>query len=45
MRKMDSEYPEYGLAWHKGYGTPQHRAALAQWGICSIHRKSLNIEA
>jgi ribonuclease HII len=44
MRKMDSEYPEYGLARHKGYGTPQHRAALAHWGMCSIHRKSFNIK-
>jgi len=44
MRELDLEYPEYGFARHKGYGTPQHRAALAQWGMCSIHRKSFAIK-
>jgi len=44
MREFDGEYPGYGFARHKGYGTPQHRAALAQWGMCSIHRKSFNIK-
>ena len=44
MRALDSEYPGYVFARHKGYGTPQHRAALAQWGMCSIHRKSFNIK-
>ncbi|MBU2611805.1 MAG: ribonuclease HII [Chloroflexi bacterium] len=44
MREFDGEYPGYGFARHKGYGTPQHRAALAQWGMCAIHRKSFNIK-
>jgi len=44
MRELDGEYPGYGFARYKGYGTPQHRAALAQWGMCSIHRKSFNIK-
>lgn len=44
MRALDSEYPGYVFARHKGYGTPQHRAALAQWGMCAIHRKSFNIK-
>ena len=45
MRELDGEYPGYGFARHKGYGTPQHRAALARLGMCSIHRKSFAIKA
>lgn len=33
-------YPVYGFAEHKGYGTPQHLAALCQHGPCPIHRHS-----
>ena len=44
MRELDGKYPGYGFARHKGYGTLQHRAALAQWGMCSIHRKSFAIK-
>ena len=40
MRKLDQLYPEYGLATHKGYGTPRHLAALAQHGPCPEHRVS-----
>jgi ribonuclease HII len=43
MRELDLEYPGYGFARHKGYGTPQHRAAIAQSGLCAIHRKSFAI--
>ena len=43
MRTLDSEYPGYGFARHKGYGTPQHRAAIAQSSLCAIHRKSFAI--
>lgn len=42
-RKMvayDEQYPEYGFAQHKGYGTAKHRAALNQFGPCAIHRRS-----
>lgn len=42
MRDLDLEYPGYGFARHKGYGTPQHRAALARLGRCAIHRKSFS---
>lgn len=42
MMEMDKEYPEYGFANHKGYGTTEHRLALEQYGPCPIHRKSLN---
>ncbi len=40
MRQMDQRYPGYGFAVHKGYGTPQHLAALQALGPCPIHRRS-----
>lgn len=40
MIEMDRRYPGYGFAQHKGYGTPQHRAALRKLGPCPIHRRS-----
>lgn len=40
MQKMDQQYPGYGLAKHKGYGTKQHRDALAELGMSQVHRKS-----
>jgi ribonuclease HII len=40
MRAYDREWPLYGFADHKGYGTPRHLAALAEHGPCPIHRRS-----
>ena len=40
MLMMDEKYPQYGFAQHKGYGTPQHIAALREFGPCPIHRLS-----
>ncbi len=40
MREMDRVHPQYGLASHKGYATPEHRAALQAHGPCALHRKS-----
>lgn len=40
MREFDREFPRYGFAAHKGYGTPAHLAALARHGPCPIHRRS-----
>jgi ribonuclease HII len=40
MVALDSDFPGYGLAQHKGYGTRQHREALVQLGPSPIHRKS-----
>ncbi|HJU24972.1 MAG TPA: ribonuclease HII [Casimicrobiaceae bacterium] len=37
---LDREYPMYGFARHKGYGTPEHLAALDLHGPCPAHRKS-----
>jgi len=40
MLAFDLQWPDYGFAAHKGYGTPQHLAALAAFGPCPIHRRS-----
>jgi ribonuclease HII len=40
MCRLDREHPEYGFARHKGYGTPEHLAALRRHGPCAIHRRS-----
>jgi len=40
MREFDEIYPQYGLASHKGYSTPEHLAALDKYGPCPLHRKS-----
>jgi ribonuclease HII len=42
MRRLDVEYPNYGLEKHKGYGTQAHRSALMRLGQSSIHRKSFS---
>jgi ribonuclease HII len=39
-RELDLQYPQYGLASHKGYATPEHRRALAEHGPCPLHRKT-----
>ena len=40
MRNADSEYPVYGFAKHKGYGSSNHLAALSRHGLCPLHRKT-----
>lgn len=40
MDEYDKQYPEYGFAGHKGYGTADHVAAIRQYGPCPIHRIS-----
>ncbi len=45
MRTLDRMHPEYGLAQHKGYGTPEHRKALLQHGPTPLHRRSFNAVA
>ena len=40
MLEYDEQYPEYGFASHKGYGTAQHIAAIREYGPCPIHRRS-----
>ncbi len=38
--EFDLQYPQYGFAKHKGYGTAVHLAALTQHGACPQHRKT-----
>ena len=40
MREFDLIYPQYGLASNKGYGTPDHLAALRMHGPSPLHRFS-----
>lgn len=40
MRDADVLHPQYGLASHKGYATPEHRKALQQHGPTPLHRRS-----
>lgn len=38
--EYDLQFPQYGFARHKGYGTAAHLAALAEHGACPEHRKT-----
>jgi ribonuclease HII len=38
--RLDAEYPQYGFAQNKGYGTPEHLAALQRYGPCTVHRRT-----
>jgi ribonuclease HII len=40
MREYEKEFPWYGFAQHKGYGTQWHQTSLQKLSICAIHRKS-----
>ena len=40
MVGLDQEYPGYGFARHKGYGTALHQQCLLQRGPCPLHRRS-----
>jgi ribonuclease HII len=40
MLDFDRQFPEYGFAQHKGYGTALHLERLRQHGPCPIHRRS-----
>jgi ribonuclease HII len=41
-RELHLQFPQYGLASHKGYATPEHRRALAEHGPCALHRRSFS---
>ena len=43
MLELAEQYPGYGFAEHKGYPTPQHRAALAELGTSPVHRLSFRL--
>ncbi|MEO8122217.1 MAG: ribonuclease HII, partial [Rhodoferax sp.] len=38
--EYDRQFPQYGFARHKGYGTAEHLAALQVHGACPQHRKT-----
>lgn len=40
MARYHEEFPQYGFASHKGYGTREHMDAIAEHGPCPIHRRS-----
>lgn len=40
MKEWDEIYPAYGFAKHKGYGTAAHIAAIKEYGLCPIHRRT-----
>lgn len=40
--RLDAQYPQYGFAGHKGYGTPAHLLALQAHGACPEHRRSFS---
>lgn len=40
MTELDRQYPEYGFALHKGYGTVRHQKAIHEHGLSALHRQS-----
>ncbi len=42
MQEYDREFPGYGFARHKGYGTGTHLDAIEELGFCPIHRRSFH---
>jgi ribonuclease HII len=46
MAELDTRFPAYGFATHKGYSTPEHQEALRAHGPCPEHRFSyVNVRA
>ena len=43
MTELHEAYPQYDWKGNKGYPTPKHRAAIAQYGITPYHRKTFNL--
>ncbi|MFI3321975.1 MAG: ribonuclease HII [Rikenellaceae bacterium] len=41
---LDKDYPEYGWAKNKSYGTAAHRKAIEEYGLSPLHRKSFKIK-
>jgi hypothetical protein len=42
MRRADGAYPGWDFAGNVGYSTPEHRAAIREVGISTLHRRSFN---
>ncbi len=45
MMEYHEQFPQYGFAKHKGYGTPEHLEAIRKYGPCEIHRRSFRMPA
>jgi ribonuclease HII len=45
MKQLHKEFPHYNWKQNKGYGTPEHRKAIEEHGICRYHRKSFRLFA
>ncbi|MEL7645209.1 MAG: ribonuclease HII [Anaerolineaceae bacterium] len=43
MRAEEERFPGYGFAQNKGYGTEKHRQAIAEMGVCALHRRSFRL--
>ena len=43
MASLDVQYPGYGFARHRGYGTPAHRDAIRRLGPSQVHRRSFSV--
>ena len=43
MEEYDVRYPQYHWKKNKGYPTPEHKQAIAEYGITELHRKSFNM--
>lgn len=43
MLQLHRKYSWYGWDSNKGYGTPDHRKAIAAYGLCKYHRKTFNM--
>ena len=43
MRQLDEEFPQYGWARNKGYPTPDHREAIARYGVTPHHRRTFQL--
>jgi ribonuclease HII len=40
MRSLAASYPDFAFDVNKGYGTPEHLQAIAEHGVCPLHRRS-----
>ena len=44
MQELDRQYPQYGFAVHKGYGTKKHVEMIGLHGQCPAHRRSFKLK-
>ncbi len=42
MKSLAKVWPQYGFDIHKGYGTPQHRKSIQEFGVTDLHRKTFS---